>query len=154
MMNGIINIRRLGYSDRGGPIYAMLDKCPNPSSHHHPKDDGVYEAYYEGIWTTLRCYGDQGNPFPSYAWPKKLLIQSVTVETHLLYGYFQLTVGQKRYGTSPIGKPLLFCERQGDITEFGILVPSCQEFAVALVNAGPPAEITIAVTGLLLREIC
>jgi hypothetical protein len=154
----ITNIRRLGYQGTGGPLYAMLDWCPDETP-HHPK--GSYEAHYEGIWTTFhRPAGAATTPAATYfdllPWPKKFLIQSVSVDPVGVYGHFSLIVGEKSYGEAPADHPVLtFCKRQEDVTEFGLLVPSCQSFRVTLSEDYSPLQrYTLTVTGLLLREIC
>jgi hypothetical protein len=71
-------------------------------------------------------------------------------------GYFRLIVGEKQYGEAPADHPVLtFCKGQEDVTEFGLLVPSCQNFRVILSEDYSPSQrYTLTVTGLMLREIC
>ena len=154
------NIRRLGYMINQGsaPIYSMMDVCPDPKTWGRP--EGVYEAHYEGVWTTLyycptvppkECTFDTLLP-----WPKKILIQSVSVDPIGMCGHFAIVIGEKTYGKAPADHPVLtFCKGQEDVTEFGLLVPSCQSFHVAFSqDYFPVQQYTLSVTGLLLREIC
>ena len=142
-------ITRIGHSGPGGPIYIMND------------------LRFEGVWTTFSESSTIGrgcliwHPFKSLPAHHNFLVQSVQIAPAdggiVTCGEFRFFINETLYGTAYCNNPILsFCKGQEDVTDFGLLVPGCNNARVDISDwwGMHDARYTIAVTGLLLREIC